>query len=391
MSEDRKLPIIDFRDKKAVLNAATPIADKTTKEQIEKEIEKIKIAQGVVEFTDKEIQQMPKQIRRLIIIDGKRCRLRTRKSGIERLIYEIRFRRDGYNITACGITIELAKQKFIEKSKVAKPQTQKKNDIPFTFHSFACYYFEFFRKESVSEKTMKTDMQRYEKYLQPYFQEKQIKNITPSDCKTILDEVKKQGKGKTADELHGLLSVIFKSAMAHGIIEHSPLATVQHKQHERKSGSALSKEEEKLLLFSLEEPVYKIAIAISLFTGLRPNELASAKIDGDFIVAINSKRHNKKVEYKKIPISKKLKPFVIDGIPQLPTPQLLRRRFSAILPNHKLYDLRTTFYTRCKELGVSEHALKEFAGHSLGSLGNAYTDLSDTYLLKEGKKLDLWE
>ena len=147
----------------------------------------------------------------------------------------------------------------------------------------------------------------------------------------------------------------------------------------------LKKEEENQLLFALNEPIYKIAAAIALFTGLRPNELSTAKIDGNFIVAINSKRKGRKIEYKKIPIIKKLRPFIADGIPQLPSPQLLRRRISAILPTHKLYDLRTTFYTRCKELGVSEHALKEFAGHSLGTLGNAYTDLSDEFLLKEGK------
>ena len=65
---------------------------------------------------------------------------------------------------------------------------------------------------------------------------------------------------------------------------------------------------------------------------------------------------------------------------------MLRRAVRKALPNHKLYDLRTTFYTRCDEYGVAVPARDEFVGHSLGALGNAYTDLSDEYLLKEGAK-----
>ena len=121
---------------------------------------------------------------------------------------------------------------------------------------------------------------------------------------------------------------------------------------------------------------------------MRPNEYATARIDGNFIIAVNSKRKTKKVEYKKIPITPMLRPF-LENVTELNfyIPEVMREKFKSILPNHKLYDLRTTFYTRCHECGVADVARMEFVGHSLGKLGNTYTDLSDDFLLKEGEKL----
>ena len=83
-------------------------------------------------------------------------------------------------------------------------------------------------------------------------------------------------------------------------------------------------------VLTITEPEFQIATAIALYTGLRPNELSSAKIDGDFIIALNSKRKNGKVEYKRIPIINALRPYIANGIPALPTPQLIRRRISAV-------------------------------------------------------------
>ena len=346
--------------------------------------------EGFVEFTEKEIRQMPEHFRKMILVNRKRCRMRRHKSGKNGWTYEIRYRAEGYNLSAGGKTIELAKANMLQKMKKAKRPIRSENDVPDTFHSFATYYFEHFRKGNVAQRTYSTDLNRYEKYLKPHFDETPLDRITPTDCKNLIDQIEADGKGKTADEVYSLMSVIFKGAISHHLITFSPLSIVQHRQHERKSGTALTREEEKLLLEGLTERPFQIAAALALFCGLRPNELETARIEGAFIVAKNSKRKNKVIEYKKIPIIERLRPYIKDGIPPLPSSKLLQRRVKAVLPNHIPYDLRRTFYTRCDEYGVEEPARDEFVGHSKGRLTAAYRDLPDSYLLKEGKKLDEW-
>ena len=333
--------------------------------------------------------------KRVFIANGLAAQVIKKASGKNSFCYEIRYRANGYCITASSTDLQKAKEKFLAKttpSEIEKyfvgSSTQIQNFS--TLEQFALYFFETHRKGKVTAQTYKCDAGRLKNYIFPTLGKLPISQITPDKCQALLVSIKNEGKGKTADEIYSLLSIIFKGAIAYGIIQKSPLAIVQHTKHVNESGTALTKQEEKLLFTRLNEPNFRIATAIALFTGLRPNELSTAKIQGDFIVAINSKRKNGKVEYKKIPIIDRLRPFIQDGIPELPSPQLLRRRISAALPNHKLYDLRTTFYTRCDEYGVAQPARDEFVGHSAGALTNAYRDLSDEYLLREGKKLNDW-
>ena len=278
--------------------------------------------------------------------------------------------------------------------KKKKRTVEKINGVPITFTAFSTYYFENFRQKKVAKKTFDVDKRRFDRYLRPYFKETPLKKITPKDCQTLIESIEKTGKGKTADEIYSLMSVIFKVAIKHGILQRNPLEIIFHLKHEHKHGKALSREEETLLKKSLlDSPLYP-SIMLMLYTGLRPNELSSVKIDGDFIVAVNSKRKHKHVEYKKIPIIKALRPYIGNGIFanfNNYTLDKMRSCIKSILPEHILYDLRTTFYSRCKEYGVSEYALSEYMGHSLGAIANAYTDLSDEYLLNESKKLDFWE
>jgi integrase len=395
---DNKIPVIDMRDKNALLQASElpqgdfPTDEKSQRERAKKRLEEETAKQGIVEFTDEEIKQMPKKIQRLLILDGKRCRLRTRDSGNGTQTYEIRYRRSGYSITACGKTIALAKTNFIKKAKTAQTKGKEtETTIPDTFTSFTIYYFEKFRKPKVSAQTYYNDENRLNKHLFPFFKEKKIKKITPSDCQTIYDNLRGQGKNKTADEIYSLMSVIFKGAIAHDIIQKNPLDVVVKLTHQKVHGSALTREEEKAFLTAIKGSTLEILFVLALYTGLRPNELKTAEIKGKFIVAVNSKRKTKTTVYKRIYIHKRLAAYLTETtvFPKLHE-KYVSLEFPKYCPNHKLYDLRTTFYTRCDELGVSPPARDYFVGHSSGALTNAYRDLSDEYLIQEGEKLNKW-
>lgn len=352
-----------------------------------------------LKFTTQEISKMDKTFKKVFIANGLVTHVTKRESGKNSFCYEIRYRANGYDIQASSTVLAEAKRKFLEKTmpgEIEKYYVGKtiNSTKPTTFEKFSIFYFENFRKRKVSERTYRNDLYRLKGVLFPAFGKMDIIKIAPSHCQKLLDKLIEQGKGKTAVEAFNLLSCIFKNAIAHSLIQKNPLSLVIKPTYTQEHGVALTKEEEKLLLNSLKAET-QVAIAIMLFCGLRPNELVHMEnppvIEGEFIKAINSKRHKKDImdiQYKYIPISVLLRPFLLNGIPKLPTEQQLRKAFNKILPEHKLYDLRTTFYSRCKECGVDQRALDEYMGHSLGKIGNAYTDLSKEFLLLEGQKIN---
>lgn len=330
---------------------------------------------------------MPKTFRQEFRVDGCTSHIRSRKSGKNTVSYEIRYRRNGYNITVSNKDLKVAKERFIEALHVAvKNEPSKK--VPNTFEGFALYYLENFHKRKVVPETYRIALSQFNNHLLPYFGKIILKRITPKQCQELIDKLNTEGKGKTAEDIYTLQNKIFKAAVKHNVMINNPIDMVIYVKHEREHGKALTKQEEKTLLESVKGTNFQVMFAIALYTGMRPNEYATAKLNGRFIVAVNSKRKNGKIEYKKIPITPMLKPY-IDGLEEIEFASLriMRDKFNKLFPEHRLYDLRTTFYTRCQECEVAPVARDEFMGHSLGALGNAYTDLSDDFLYDEGQKL----
>ncbi len=334
---------------------------------------------------------MPKTFKKEFRAQGCTAHVRKRTDGRYVCSYEIRYRRNGYNISVSAKTLQEAKDRFIEvlNNGLPAPTAKESTDtVPKTFNEFALYYFNKFRVRRVAERTMKEDLWRYKRYLYPEFGSMPIPQITSAKCQSLIDSIVAQRKLKTAAEIFSLLNVILKMAIRHEIIRHNPLEIVIVEKYEKDHGKALTRKEEKILLTESAGTVYQLMFAVALYTGLRPNELETARICGNMIVARNSKQKDGKEHTKRIPITPMLRPF-LDGITELHfyKPEQLRKKLREILPGHILKDLRKTFQSRCKECGVEEPAREEMMGHSLGALGNAYTELSDEYLLQEAEKV----
>ena len=332
---------------------------------------------------------MPKTFRKEFRTQGCTAHIRKRRSGKNGWNYEIRYRRNGYNITASANNLDQAKHKFIQLlSSAEKCIKNKERTIPTTFDRFANYYFEKFHRRKVCDTTYRVAMSNYKNHVLPHFGDMPLKLITADKCQELLDRLIAEDKMRTEENVFTMLNMIFKAAVKHGVMAHNPIDMVFHTKHEREHGKALTKDEEHKLLSETAGTPYQRMFAIALYTGLRPNEYKTAYIEDGFIVANNSKRKNGKIELKKIPITPMLKPY-LEGTTELHFTRLeqIRHKFNGILPNHKLYDLRTTFYTRCQECGVAEVATKTFVGHALGGMADTYTDLSDEFLYTEGQKL----
>lgn len=332
-----------------------------------------------LKFSKKEISTMPERFRKLFRVEGLpvHCRKRVRGRSVN---YEIRCRAQGYNICACGTTMDGAKARFIEKLR--EIEGGKKVAIPSKFGEFAQYYFEKYRKKKVAAQTYKNDVNRIKNHVLPAIGDMQIGRITPSDIDDILEKF--GHAGKTAEEIYSLLRAVFKSAVAHHLIQYSPMDTVDAPTHEREHGVALTREEEALLFARLPVELRE-RFAVALYCGLRPSEYTSARLEGDVIVATNAKQKGGKKATKRIPVSPMLAPYITDG--RVANSKVMWREIKKILPAHKLYDLRTTFCSRCTEAEIDPTAIKLMMGHSLGKLGNAYVDVSDDFLRAQIAKL----
>ena len=71
----------------------------------------------IITFTKGEITKMDKTFKKHFILNGYIAHVTKRQSGKKGFYYQIRYRRNGYNVEASSVNLQEAKRKFLEKTK----------------------------------------------------------------------------------------------------------------------------------------------------------------------------------------------------------------------------------------------------------------------------------
>ena len=225
----------------------------STQQENSQSIKDKNVQSCIITFTNNEVKRMEKTFKKHFILNGYIAHVIKRKSGKNGFYYEIRYRRNGYNIRAASVDIHQAKRIFLEKTLpqnigkyFVRRQKSGFNLLEEIFEEWHRY-----KKGTVNDKEHLRFQVNFNN-LPEELRKKPIAHIRTIDIDAILKEV----KPRKYEELRTLFNGIFKYAVASGIITHNPVALIKFKRAERQSRESLSKDEILAFLERIKEPKY---------------------------------------------------------------------------------------------------------------------------------------
>lgn len=341
---------------------------------------------NLLHFSSKEIQKMPKEFKKDFRLKGGiSAHVRKKANGS----YEIRYRRNGYNISVTSKVLEQAKERFLLKLALTPEQLS----ATISFKDFALKWIETVKKPTTKEKTWKEYVRLCETSIFPRFGNYIVREIRPLHIQQLLNDLLEKGTPRTAEATYILLKPLFEFAVAEDLISKSPMTLIRKPIFETNHATALTVKEEKEFVERCLQSGLPCARAfiVILYTGLRRSELASAEISDRWITVTSAKtKKGLRPKKRRIPISPLLRKYLPFVFPEdLKTDiSFLTHKFPEFAPKHHLHELRHTFITRCQECGISRELTSLWAGHKADNTmtSNVYTHFSDEYQLKEIEK-----
>ncbi len=354
--------------------------------------QKTKTLSTSIKFTMKEIEKMSKTFKREFIANGLAARVIKRPSGKRGFYYEIRYRRNGYNLRAANKDLAVAKALFVELTKNLKSPAE---------HADKNLEFGFIANEWLKYKNGKIDQHTWNGYarkIELYFSSSNwntipISKIRTSDIDDFMRQFKDDPRGY--EDTRTVFNQIFKYAIASGVIMHNPVTLVPFKRAERKNRNALSREKIISFLTCLKSPKFdkiRKCAYILYFFGLRPCEIdKSAHFENGFLVCRNRKRQGGKIEYKKIPIHIQAHGLIDFDAPikyECSYSCFARHMGKALGKGNSPYNLRHTFASLCSE-NVKGEVVDVWMGDSPERLvGKVYVHFSDKFMQEQMEKVN---
>ena len=389
----KDIPDSERRDKAVQLmlqSAADTITTDIVNELIEKKNNGKKTSSAKIKFTKKEIESMSKTFKREFIANGMTAHIIERPSGKRGSFYEIRYRRNGYDIAVSNKELNTAKAMFIEATQnLPPPESLAKNK--FSFGSIADEWLKY-KHGKVAEDTWKGYESQMRRFIPQKFKEKPIKSIRTSDIDELMNTLDTPRK---YEDMRIIFNSIFKYAKASGIVTYNPVEMIPFKRAERENRDRLTDGQVKTFITNLQTPIFdKIRnfAYVMYFFGLRPCEIdEEAHFENGFLICRNRKRKNGKKAYKKIPIPRQAQ-NLFDFNSPLKSPLSYDRTLDIMkkaLPDGIIpYQLRHTFASVCDEK-VKREVVELWMGDSPERLvGKTYVHYSDEFMRKEMDKVN---
>ena len=335
---------------------------------------------------------MAKTFKKEFIANGLAAHVLKRTKRKNAISFEIRYRRNGYNIYVTASTLEVAKKKFVTATlpENIEKYRNKTTALKVEKNTLKAVALEWLKTKEgkIDARTLRDYKMNCETRIFPILGNRPIASIRTNDITAIINTA----RGRVIETLQTIFKGIIRYAMANGDIMFNPMQAVTFQKVARKKRRALTKEEEYRFFERIELPefkYYKPFFLLQYYFGLRPHELRDTRFDGDFLISLNAKHEEDgEAVYKKIPIPAQLKARMDTkkNVICNHRTDVLNRVFKRIMQDEEVtqYYLRHTFASTCKQFVTRSDIVDLWMGDSPEKLvDRVYTHFSDDFMIAQ--------
>lgn len=322
-------------------------------------------------------------------------------------LYRSRITINGKRYTKAGFTTKRDANAWIDRLKKSKIEGTLADPNGITFSAYAKHFIDHQHGLEHKRKTIEGYESILSYRLLPYFKNKRMRSITPTDVNIFLDSLAKEGLAvKTKRNIRNVLNGIMVLAVQENVIGFNPLTNIPvFRETKTENRRALTGEEVRQLLHALDayyekKKNYKSVnmliypyVYLAIYTGARRGELCALTWD-DIDVEKGTVSINKSInEHLDIEVPKTTNAYRVNVIPKdvmaklLPfkdskcnkvfhtctgeyiKPSNIARAFRNILkfgslPHIRLHELRHTLATLSLQAGVPITDISKQLGHA---------------------------